>query len=96
MMNSQDTGRIKTEDDAKGFRNDPHGLLPTLDELSAARPPGRHRAVTEGVIHIALCEKCLVGACALRRRAGYTDVVPHRESTVEPGDGRYGRYGGVV
>ncbi|CAD0197006.1 unnamed protein product [Chrysodeixis includens] len=36
-----------TENDAEGFRDDAHGLLPTLNELAAARPPGRHRARPE-------------------------------------------------
>lgn len=34
---------LQTENNAEGFGNDTHGLLPALDELAAARPAGRRR-----------------------------------------------------
>lgn len=34
----------QTENDADGLWDDPHGLLPALDELAATRPVGRRRA----------------------------------------------------
>lgn len=38
---------LQTEDNAEGLGDDPHGFLPTLDELAAARPAGRRRARSE-------------------------------------------------
>ncbi|KAL4707422.1 hypothetical protein ACJJTC_008607 [Scirpophaga incertulas] len=35
------------EDDAERLGDDAHGLLPALDELAAARPAGRRRALSE-------------------------------------------------
>lgn len=52
LLRQDDFDYLQAEDNAKGFRDDSHGLLPTLNELAAARPPGRHRARPELRIRI--------------------------------------------
>ncbi|GBP56286.1 hypothetical protein EVAR_37361_1 [Eumeta japonica] len=42
----------RTENDAEGFGNDPHGLLPALDELAPARPAGGAGRRTPPQLHV--------------------------------------------
>lgn len=81
---------LQTEDNAEGLRNDPHGLLPTLDELAAARPPGRHRTRPEFRVRInfASCRSLWPNSSSLvshfTGKSDYSTVQNSSHGTVYP------------